>query len=278
MFMAKTSLDDGVFDRSAYQNAKRQLRLVETELPQNAVSSLAREVVRRLAFRMPRHENAADLPTQSEIDLLCAALLSADDTAADQFILAARRDGVDVGAISRGYVAGAARKLGQMWDDDRISFIDVTLACGKLYGIIRGLRHVLAPQIIQGRETRPALFALVPGETHTLGIEIATDHFRRDGWDVDMLMGLDHDAMVSEADLRHYEAIVLVANSDRMLEPLTRLSLALRITQPLAHIIVAGGILDHHPDILHLVGAEAVMADLDTAIATLRDVLGPAKT
>lgn len=275
--MAKTSLDDGVFDRSAYQNATQQLRLVETELPQDAISNLAREVVRRLAFRMPRHENVADLPTQSEIDLLCAALLSGDDRAADQFILAARRDGVDTAAISRGYVAGAARKLGQMWDDDRISFIDVTLACGKLYGIIRGLRHVLAPQIIQGRETRPALFALVPGETHTLGIEIATDHFRRDGWDVDMLMGLDHDAMVSEADLRHYEAIVLVANSDRMLEPLTRLSLALRITQPLAHIIVAGGILDHHPDILRLVGAEAVMADLDSAIATLRDVLGPAK-
>ncbi|XOY56240.1 MAG: B12-binding domain-containing protein [Rhodobacterales bacterium] len=275
--MAKTSLDDGVFDRSAYQNATQQLRLVETELPQDAISNLAREVVRRLAFRMPRHENVADLPTQSEIDLLCAALLSGDDRAADQFILAARRDGVDTAAISRGYVAGAARKLGQMWDDDRISFIDVTLACGKLYGIIRGLRHVLAPQIIQGRETRPALFALVPGETHTLGIEIATDHFRRDGWDVDMLMGLDHDAMVAEADLRHYEAIVLVANSDRMLEPLTRLSLALRITQPLAHIIVAGGILDHHPDILRLVGAEAVMADLDSAIAILRDVLGPAK-
>jgi MerR family transcriptional regulator, light-induced transcriptional regulator len=275
--MAKTSLDDGVFDRSAYQNATQQLRLVETELPQDAISNLAREVVRRLAFRMPRHENVADLPTQSEIDLLCAALLSGDDRAADQFILAARRDGVDTAAISRGYVAGAARKLGQMWDDDRISFIDVTLACGKLYGIIRGLRHVLAPQIIQGRETRPTLFALVPGETHTLGIEIATDHFRRDGWDVDMLMGLDHDAMVAEADLRHYEAIVLVANSDRMLESLTRLSLALRITQPLAHIIVAGGILDHHPDILRLVGAEAVMADLDSAIVILRDVLGPAK-
>ncbi len=275
--MAKTSLDDGVFDRSAYQNATQQLRLVETELPQDAISNLAREVVRRLAFRMPRHENVADLPTQSEIDLLCAALLSGDDRAADQFILAARRDGVDTAAISRGYVAGAARKLGQMWDDDRISFIDVTLACGKLYGIIRGLRHVLAPQIIQGRETRPTLFALVPGETHTLGIEIATDHFRRDGWDVDMLMGLDHDAMVAEADLRHYEAIVLVANSDRMLEPLTRLSLALRITQPLAHIIVAGGILDHQPDILGLVGAEAVMADLDSAIVILRDVLGPAK-
>jgi methanogenic corrinoid protein MtbC1 len=273
--MAKTSLDDGFFDRPAYQNATLQLRLVETELPENAVSSLAREVVRRLAFSMARHDNINDLPTPSEIELLCAALLSADDTAADQFILAARRDGVDRGVISRGYVAGAACKLGEMWDDDRISFIDVTLACGKLYGIIRGLRHVLAPQITAGREVRPALFALVPGETHTLGIEIATDHFRREGWDVDMLVGLDHDALIAGADTRHYQAIVLVANSDRMMEPLTRLSFALRITQPVAHIIVAGGILDHHPDILKLVGAEAAMADLDSAIGVLRGVLGP---
>jgi MerR family transcriptional regulator, light-induced transcriptional regulator len=165
-----------------------------------------------------------------------------------------------------------------MWDDDRISFIDVTLACGKLYAIIRGLRHVLAPQITEGRESCPALFALVPGETHTLGIEIATDHFRREGWEVDMLVGLDHDMLVNEADRRHYQAIVLVANSDRMMEPLTRLSLALRITQPLAHIIVAGSILDHHPDILKLVGAEAVMADLDTASVVLRSILGEAAT
>ncbi len=275
--MAKTSLDDGMFDRSAYQKATRQLRLVETELPQDALSNLAREVVRRLAFRMPRHDQAGDHPTSSEIDLLCAALLSADDRAADQFILGALRDGVDPGVIIRGYVAGAARKLGDMWTDDRISFIDVTLACGKLYGIIRGLRHVLAPQITEGREMRPAVFALVPGETHTLGIEIATDHFRREGWDVDMLVGLDHDALIAQADEHHYEAIVLVANSDRMLEPLTRLSLALRITQPLAHIIVAGSILDHHPDILQLVAAEAVMPDLDTALQTLRTVLGPRK-
>lgn len=272
--MAKPSLNDEMFDRSAYEHANRQMRLVGQEMAHDAVSVLAREVVRRLAFRMPRHEKTENLPTPSEIELLCAALLSADESAADQFILAARRDGVKPGAISRGYVAGAARRLGEMWDDDRISFIDVTLACGKLYSIIRGLRHVLAPVLVEGRESRPALFALVPGETHTLGIEIATDHFRRDGWEVDMLIGLDHDALLNEADRKHYQAIVLVANSSRMLQPLTRLSLALRITQPLAHVIVAGSIQDHHPDILHLVGAEAVMSDLDSAIGTLRKVLG----
>ncbi|MFU8824489.1 cobalamin B12-binding domain-containing protein [Yoonia sp.] len=272
--MAKTSVNKEAFDESAYEHANRQMRLVKEEWHQDAISVLAREVVRRLAFRMPRADGPEALPTASDIELLCAALLSADEKAADQFILAARRDGVSPAAISGGYVAGAARKLGEMWDDDRISFIDVTLACGKLYRIIRGLRHILAPAITEGRETRPALFALVPGETHTLGIEIATDFFRREGWEVDMLVGLDHDALLEEADRRHYQAIVLVANSDRMMEPLTRLSLALRITQPLAHIIVAGSILDHHPDILNLVGAEAVMADLETAVATLRELLG----
>ena len=271
--MAKLSVNHDIFDHSAYEHANRQMHRVKEELAKDAVSVLALEVVRRLAFRMPRHEKAENLPTPTEIDLLCAALLSADDTAADQFIQAARRDGVQPGAISRGYVAGAARQLGEMWDDDRISFIDVTLACGKLYSIIRGLRHVLAPAVTAGRESRPALFALVPGETHTLGIEIATDHFRREGWEVDMLVGLDHDMLLNEADRRHYQAIVLVANSDRMLEPLTRLSLALRITQPLAHIIVAGSIQDHYPDILHLVGAEAAIGDLDSAIKTVRDVL-----
>lgn len=274
--MAKLSLDPNAFDRTAYDHAKQHMRLVEQVLPQDAVSHLAREVVRRLAFRMPRSAGHTQMPDAEQIALFCAALLSQDDTAANQFIQAAQRDGASAAQISRGYVAGAARHLGQMWDDDQISFVDVTMACGKLYGIIRGLRHVIASALTEGRELRPALFALVPGETHTLGIEIATDHFRRDGWEVDMLIGMDHDLLLSEADRRQYQAIVLVANSDAMLQPLTRLCLALRITQPLAHIVVAGGILDHYPDILRLVGAEAVMPDLDGAIAVLRKVLGAA--
>lgn len=271
--MAKVPMGEKAFDRFEYKKADRQLRLVEQKLPQVAVSSLAREVVRRLAFRMPRAVRKEDLPTLSDIDLLCSALLSKKDDSADRFILAARRDGVQVDAIYLGYIAGAARRLGEMWDNDEISFIDVTLACGKLYRIIRGLRHVIAPGILDNRDEYPALFALVPGETHTLGIEIATDVFRREGWDVDMMVGLDHDMLVEQSDRRSYRAIVLVANSDGMIEPLTRLVLALRISHPLAHLVVAGNILKHHPDINDLVGADAVMRDIGTAVATLRDVI-----
>ncbi|PJI91513.1 methanogenic corrinoid protein MtbC1 [Yoonia maricola] len=271
--MAKVPLNEDAFDRSEYHKADRQFRLAEQKLPQDAVSALAREVVRRLAFKIPRTVKTDDLPDATEIDLLCASLLSTKDNAADQFIMAARRDGVPMDAIYLGYVAGAARRLGEMWDADEISFVDVTLGCGKLYRIIRGLRHVIAPGILAERDEWPAMFALVPGETHTLGIEIATDVFRREGWDVDMMVGLDHDMLVDQSDRRNYRAVVLVANSDNMIERLTRLVLAIRISHPLAHLVVAGNILDHHPDILELVGADAMMKDIETAVSTLRDVI-----
>lgn len=222
---------------------------------------------------MPATVGKRYLPEQSELDLLCAALLSADERAGDAFILQARKDGVDIDVIYLGFVAGAARRLGEMWDADEISFVQVTLACGKLYRIIRGLRHVIAPSVNKDRAEWPAMFALVPGETHTLGIEIATDMFRREGWDVDMMVGLDHDMLVDQSDRRSYRAIVLVANSDQMLEALTRLVLALRISHPLSHLIIAGNILDHYPDISSLVGADAVIKDIKTAVAKLRDVM-----
>ena len=271
--MAKVSLDDKAFDHSEYEKAEQHFRLVNDKLPREAVSELAREVVRRLAFRMPKSVKRDDLPSQDEIAALCQALLSPVDRAADDFILNARRESGNIEVIYLSYVAGAARRLGQLWDQDEISFLDVTLACGKLYRIIRGLRHVIAPSIIKDRDEHPAMFALVPGETHTLGIEIATDIFRREGWDVDMMVGLDHDKLIDQSDRRNYRAIVLVANSDTMIEPLTRLVLALRISHPLSHLVVAGNILGHYPNISTLVGADAVIKDIETAVSKLRKVI-----
>ena len=271
--MAKVSLNEKAFDSFEYEKADQQFRLVNKKLPQQAVSELAREVVRRLAFRMPNSVSRNDMPTEDEIAELCDALLSPQDRAADDFILNVRRNSADIEVVYLSYVAGAARRLGQLWDEDQISFMDVTLGCGKLYRIIRGLRHVIAPSIIKDRDEYPAMFALVPGETHTLGIEIATDIFRREGWDVDMLVGLDHDHLIEQSDRRTYRAIVLVANSDSMIEPLTRMVLALRISHPMSHIVVAGNILNHYPNISSLVGSDAVIRDIETAVAKLRDVL-----
>lgn len=271
--MANLPLSDEVFDRSEYDRARKQLRFVGRALPPDSVSLLAQEVVKRLAFRIPKSVNTKKLPSEAEIDGLCTALLSSDEEAGERFILSARGEGVEVKELYLSYVIGAARRLGEMWEDDTASFIEVTMASGRLYRIVRGLRHVLASGVVDGRTDCPVFFALVPQETHTLGIEIATDLFRREGWDIDLALNMSHDELVERSESRNYKAIVLVANSDQVMEPLTRLIVALRITQPLAHIVVAGNILQHHPRVADITGVDAVMDQLDTAVKTLRDIL-----
>ncbi|WP_333713339.1 cobalamin B12-binding domain-containing protein [Yoonia sp.] len=266
-------MTEDAFDRVEYERAGEQFRLFNRDLPDTAVVSVAREVVRRLAFRMPRETHENILPTPAEVERLCDALLDHDSDTAESIILDARRDGVPVETIYLGYVAATARRLGDLWNGDQISFVEATLASGKLFRIVRGLRRIVANSILADRDERPAMFALVPGESHSLGIEIATDIFRRNNWEIDMMVGLDHDTLVDRADNRHYRAIVLVANSENLIESLTRLVLALRISHPLAFIVVAGNIVDLHPDIEMLVGADDVIKDIETAVTRLKDLV-----
>lgn len=270
--MAHLPLDDQVFDRSEYDRAARQLRFAKRVLPEDSVSLLAQEVVRRLAFRLVRPSKGISVP-QDEVEALCAALLSGDELSGERIILRALRGGADLDTLYLGYIAGAARRLGQMWEDDTASFVEVTLGSGRLYRIIRALRHTLAPKILDGREDRPALLAQVPGESHTIGIEIATDLVRHQGWDVDVALELSHDELVHHSETRNYRAIVLVANSDNMLAVLSRLVVALRITQPLAQIMVAGSILDHFPRTADIAGADGAITRLENVVDRLRDII-----
>ena len=271
--LTKKPTDDDALDRDAYSRADDHFRMVRSRLPQRDVEAVAREVVRRLAFHLPRTRRPGQLPSKAEIAALVHALLSSDELAGEQLILRARREGSSIETIYLGYVAGAARLLGEMWENDTVSFMDVTLASGRLYRIIRGLRHVLDAALHGEDDEQRALFALVPEETHTLGIEIATDLFRRAGWDVDLSVGEDEDMVVARAEQQRYRAIVLVANNQEMLPNLISLVLAMRLTQPMAHVIVAGNIVTQVPEVDDLVGADHLIHDIEGSVGRLEAIV-----
>lgn len=271
--MAREPTDKSDLDRTAYDMADRHFQAVRESLPPEMITRLAKEVVRRLAFRATRDAAAPTKPTAEEIDKLCRALVSRDERAGDRIILSAWRAGAGTQTIYLGYIAAAARRLGEMWESDEVTFVEVTLATSRLYRIMRGLRHVLDEAIHTDRENRHVFFALVPQETHTLGIEIATEFFRRDGWDVHMAVGKDQDALVREMEAARYESLVFIAHSEGMLQELIALVVAARIVQPLAPIVVAGNIVNQVANVDVVVGADAVMEDIGTAVSTLRNIV-----
>jgi len=112
---------------------------------------------------------------------------ASDEDACADHVAQLRLDGITHAELTSAYFAEAARMLGTWWEDDRISFFQTTMGTGRLIGLLRALQPE-QPRIFAGHG-RHALFATVPDAGHTIGIAIAADLFRRDGWDIDVRMG-----------------------------------------------------------------------------------------
>lgn len=252
------------------------MKLTRSALPDAAVHLLAEEVVTRLVTRLQPRSGQPDLPRTSEIAMFSEALLSTDEDAGAAIIRQARREGMDTETVYLGYIAGAARYLGRLWEDDRVSFLNVSVAASRLFGIMRLLRYEIANARKLSPLTQHAMFASVPGENHTLGVTVAADMFRARDWRVELCTGMEHDGLVQAAGQRPFSLIGLSAgNTDKALA-LARLIVALRITQPQAFIMVGGPIVEQMPELNSMIAADAVIASATDAMRLLDQLTDPA--
>lgn len=259
---------EGLIDSGAFRRAKGLFIAPSPGLPGEAVEALASEVIARLTNRgAPLPETAAQR-LERLIEDLARALLAVDDTDATEIVMQAHSGGIAVEDLYLGLLAGAARRLGRWWEEDRIASVEVVIGAGRIYAIMRGLRRLFGPGPWRGDRFR-AVFASVPGETHILGVVMAADLLTLHGWEVDLRAGLDHDRLVAEIGAANYPIIGLSASSTRMLFPLARLIVALRVSNPSAWIIACGGIVDLEPEVAHLVDADAQANDQPTAEAMM---------
>jgi methanogenic corrinoid protein MtbC1 len=206
-------------------------------------------------------------PSDGAIDDLCMALLSDDREAAARMIARVERDGASHEAICLSYLAVAAQRLGQWWEDDRLSFVAVTLGTGRIYAILRGLKR-RNPFGGMGA-TRFATFGAVPGDNHNLGVAMAAELLREKGWDIRLLVGLDHDAMITRLTDEAAPLVGLSAGGKHALPALLRLVVALRIASPASHILVCGQIAPEDVDLIKASGADFVTTDLDAAMGDM---------
>jgi methanogenic corrinoid protein MtbC1 len=263
-------------DSDAFHKAWKVFNPQALRRHDQATHALAIEVIARLEqSRRVGQATASRHPRPDELDALCDALLRTDEEAALALVVQAHDAGVTIDEIYQGYLSEAARRLGKMWDDDLVSATDVVIASGMIYAIMRGMWRLFGDEVRVKPDEFRAAFAATPGETHTLGVTMAADMLRRHGWQIDLSTGLEHDALVEEIGRHRYPIIGLSASSSRMIFPLSRVIIALRISNPGAWIMVSGKIVDDEPDILSKVDADAIANDLPSAEAQMEARLAP---
>ncbi|MEO1195426.1 MAG: cobalamin-dependent protein [Pseudomonadota bacterium] len=222
-------------DPAAYSDTSEKLNALKAKLPGGAVVNLAREVLNRLANQVP--EGSVD----PRVVDLAQALVDPDAALSFSMIESMHAKGASIETLYLRVLAPAARHLGEMWERDEVSFADVTLGTARIYGLIRAMNTT---EIVPTSIDEPhALFLSVPGETHTLGVRMAADLFRRHGWDIELLSGVDHDAVVERFIASDHWHVGISAGNDLSLAALARLILALRAERPGVRILVAGRVL-----------------------------------
>ncbi len=274
--MSRRLEEAGGLDLEAFEKARGLFDRRAGALPETAVHALAAEVIARLERRGATSPES--LPPSADIEDLCDALLSPREEAAAEIVLQARLRGMSVDMVYLGLLAGAARRLGERWDEDLTTSAEMTIAAGRIYAIMRGLRLAFASDQFLTPAHERALFVSTPGETHTLGVTMAADYFRRRGWQIDLRTGLGHHELLADADRDDYPVIGISASSERSVFPLARLIVAMRIRHPGSWIMVSGKITDLIPEIMTLVDADGTADDAESAMSQMQAHLEPIRS
>lgn len=259
-----------LFHDGLYKRAITEIGTLKDKLPDEAFASLAREVIRRLSDHPVAVAGSVTFPSDAKIDALAEALMDPGVQAGMTFIEGVRAQGASVETVYIAYLAEAAKTLGDWWEDDKIGFTDVTVATGHIYAIMRGLKPLFAPTTPVSSQPC-AFFTAVPGENHMLGVSMAADLFRKEGWDIAHKRGFEHDEIVQYAASSGMPLIGLSAAGAHAVAPLARLIIALRISVPDASIMVSGAILASSFEEVQAMGVDILPTSMDDALLQAHD-------
>ncbi len=171
-------------------------------------------------------------------------------------------------------VAPSAKRLGWLWDHDYCSFIDVTLGLGRLQRVLISLGE--EPVGSKGSSKRHrVLMAPSSHEQHTLGAQIVTEMFRRDGWETWNQMPGNRRELAQLVQKQWLDAVGFSASSVQALEHLQLDIATVRaVSQNTNVVILVGGpMFLEHPHLVEEVGADLMARDGREAPALLRQVI-----
>jgi methanogenic corrinoid protein MtbC1 len=165
-------------------------------------------------------------------------------------------------------LAPTARRLGAQWDDDDVSFADVSIALCRLRQLFESLRSrsVYAEQAPES--ARAACFSPVPGEQHTFGLAVVEHYFHCAGWRTHSEPVTTREGLLTLVRDEAFDVIGLTLSCDNLLEQMPVLIRNIRRVSknPDIKVMLGGTLISHRPDIAEAVGADAAVNDAQQAV------------
>jgi len=257
----------GVTPRSASAWKARLERVIHTEV----LPRLMRSHIVQDGQETQRDQQAG--PSLADwLEDFVKVLLKPDPNEALAFVEKMRDQGGVNHAIFLELLAPAARRLGNLWDNDDCDFMEVAVGVQRLQRILR----VLSPVKSHGERgdggRNRVLLLPAPGETHLFGIAIVEKFFHDAGWDV--TQSNEHE-FLDKLSASWFDVVGFSMSYNRDLEKLrTAVSAARRRSaNPDLRVLVGGSVFLDNPELVEAVGADAMAADAPSAVISARNLI-----
>jgi methanogenic corrinoid protein MtbC1 len=178
--------------------------------------------------------------------------------------------------VFAGLLAPTARRVVQLWHEDRVSYADVTIAMGRLKQLARGHRDATTYNGDSDPRAAAAFFAPRPGEEQTFGLYMMEELFRWSGWRTTAEAAVSNEVILESVAGEWYDLLCLnVTRNDHLADLQDTLNLARMASrnQDLC-VLVSGQVFEERPSLIDDVGADAAVSDAEDALHYFSETVG----
>lgn len=202
-------------------------------------------------------------------------VLARDAATACSYLEVLRAGGATLEALYLHLLAPAARWLGELWEDDRADFTEVTVGLLRLMQVLHEVGPAFRNEAAMDAQSRRALLVPAPGDQHTFGLAMVSDFFRRAGWAVWDLPTASRDDLARLVHREWFAVVGFSVSCERWLDAVRSAIRAIRDASCNARIgvMVGGPLFVAHPELVAGVGADATASDGQQAVLQAQGLL-----
>jgi MerR family transcriptional regulator, light-induced transcriptional regulator len=259
------------------QKSAKLARAIEAEIiPRLLIAHISARTTKALVESVPAIK--VDSFSAKKIAEFSTIILNQSVNQAVTYIDALLDHGMSTETMILEVLSPSARYLGDLWTEDKVTFVDVTLGLSRLQQLLRIYGPTFEVEFAKAQTGQKILLAAMPGEQHTFGMSVVEEFFRRDGWDVHSILDVTRKQLLQRVKDEWFDVVGLSASGDASIELLAPLITALResAVNRKMKVIVGGCQFLAEPANAIALGADMVACNGREAVLNVERLLNPA--
>jgi len=196
------------------------------------------------------HRSQKDVLDEEEINRITQLLLDTEEGAFELAITVLKTHGASINYIVLELIPEIAKKLGKQWEEDTLSFAEVSIGVSKLERAIHKLDYLFQASQLEKRQNKSIVISSFPDSQHSLGTLILSNFFTHSGWQVYRPTNNSLHSIIHEIEAKHHDVLGISISTYEQLQQLPSLIQLLKekSNNPQIIVLIGGPLYNKAPE------------------------------